>query len=76
MRENWRVVLSGVFTKFLYYVFVSAGRQKKREREKGMSSSERTSILRPDLNFPFNRSSTQTNRISIFFAALILTPTQ
>jgi len=32
MRENWRVILSGVFTKFLYYVFVSAGRQKKKRK--------------------------------------------
>lgn len=37
-RENWRVVLSGALTKFLYYVSVSGGRQKRereRERQKG-----------------------------------------
>jgi len=70
-RENWRVVLSGALTKFLYYVFVSGGRRKEREREASFGS-ERTSVLCPDLNLPFNRPSTHGNARFIFCANFCL----
>lgn len=72
-RENWRVVLSGALTKFLYYV-LRIRRKIKREKERkgGLLWIGTYSYTSPDSVLPFNRPSTHGNARFIFCANFYL----